>query len=93
MLEDLLRLVVLVDRAREDMDFPGRHDRASYSFRENTPPSLQERLLIAPKIFSHASPFAVIPEAVKVKIEASGMGLLSPWSPQQYILSHPVRAQ
>ena len=39
---------------------------------------------------SHASPFAVIPEEVKEKVSTYGWGLLSSWSPQQTILSHPV---
>ncbi len=40
---------------------------------------------------SHASPFAVIPDDIKEKIEVYGLGLLSPWTPQQTVLSHPVR--
>ena len=39
---------------------------------------------------SHASPFAQIPDAVQEKVKAYGLGLLTPWSPQQSILSHPV---
>ncbi|OCH85806.1 UDP-Glycosyltransferase/glycogen phosphorylase [Obba rivulosa] len=43
-----------------------------------------------PFIMSHASPLAVIPQAVREKVEACGFGLLSPWSPQQTILAHPA---
>ncbi|PSR79624.1 hypothetical protein PHLCEN_2v6925 [Hermanssonia centrifuga] len=43
-----------------------------------------------PFIMSHGSPFAQIPDAVTEKVKASGLGLFSPWSPQQTILAHPV---
>ncbi|KAI0356302.1 UDP-Glycosyltransferase/glycogen phosphorylase [Trametes cingulata] len=43
-----------------------------------------------PFLLSHASPKAVIPEEVKAKVKAYGKGYLSPWSPQQTILEHPV---
>ncbi|EIW63128.1 UDP-Glycosyltransferase/glycogen phosphorylase [Trametes versicolor FP-101664 SS1] len=43
-----------------------------------------------PFILSHASPMAIIPEEVREKVKAYGRGLLSPWSPQQTILEHPV---
>ncbi|THG95648.1 hypothetical protein EW026_g6040 [Hermanssonia centrifuga] len=43
-----------------------------------------------PFILSHGSPFAKIPDPIKEKIKASGLGLLSPWSPQQTILAHPA---
>ncbi|KAF9552859.1 UDP-Glycosyltransferase/glycogen phosphorylase [Agrocybe pediades] len=43
-----------------------------------------------PFIMSHASPFAKIPEGLAEEVKASGIGLLSSWSPQQYILSHPA---
>ncbi|OCH85798.1 UDP-Glycosyltransferase/glycogen phosphorylase [Obba rivulosa] len=45
-----------------------------------------------PFIMSHASPLAVVPDAVRQKVEASGLGLLSPWSPQQTILAHRATA-
>ncbi|OCH85811.1 UDP-Glycosyltransferase/glycogen phosphorylase [Obba rivulosa] len=45
-----------------------------------------------PFIMSHASPLAAVPDAVRQKVEASGLGLLSPWSPQQTILAHPATA-
>lgn len=34
---------------------------------------------------------AVVPDEIKEKVKAYGKGLLSPWSPQQTILEHPVR--
>ncbi|OCH88676.1 UDP-Glycosyltransferase/glycogen phosphorylase [Obba rivulosa] len=43
-----------------------------------------------PFIMSHASPFAVVPDAVKEKVKNFGLGLLAPWTPQQTILSHPA---
>jgi len=43
-----------------------------------------------PFIFSHASPFAMIPEEIATKVREYGLGLLSKWSPQQNILAHPV---
>ncbi|KAH8087202.1 UDP-Glycosyltransferase/glycogen phosphorylase [Cristinia sonorae] len=43
-----------------------------------------------PFIFSHASPLAQLPETFQEKVNQSSVGLLSPWSPQQTILSHPV---
>ncbi|KAF8528528.1 hypothetical protein BU17DRAFT_80976 [Hysterangium stoloniferum] len=43
-----------------------------------------------PFILAHASPMAVIPPEVSAKVEASGLGLLSPWTPQELILKHPA---
>lgn len=43
------------------------------------------------KIFCHASPFAVIPPELSNVIKSSGLGILSSWVPQQYVLNHPVR--
>ncbi|KAK7682538.1 hypothetical protein QCA50_014338 [Cerrena zonata] len=43
-----------------------------------------------PFIFSHASPFAVIPDEIQAKVKAYGKGFLSKWSPQQTILAHPA---
>ncbi|KAF9486600.1 UDP-Glycosyltransferase/glycogen phosphorylase [Pholiota conissans] len=42
-----------------------------------------------PFIFCHASPFANISEEIRKKVEASGLGLLTKWAPQQYVLTHP----
>ena len=42
------------------------------------------------QILSHASTFAVVPSEYAEKINQSGLGLLSTWSPQQTILNHPV---
>ncbi|KAK7681776.1 hypothetical protein QCA50_015123 [Cerrena zonata] len=43
-----------------------------------------------PFIFSHGSPFGVIPSEVVEKVNTYGKGLFSKWSPQQTILSHPA---
>nr|VWP02307.1 Trihydroxynaphthalene reductase (EC (T3HN reductase) [Ganoderma boninense] len=44
-----------------------------------------------PFILSHASPFAAkIPDEIQEKVKAYGKGFLSPWTPQQLILDHPV---
>lgn len=43
------------------------------------------------QILAHASPFASVPGAVQEKVGKYGLGLLSPWVPQQYVLTHPVR--
>ena len=42
------------------------------------------------QIFAHASPFAKISERLIEKVKASGLGKLTTWSPQQFILNHPV---
>jgi len=42
------------------------------------------------KIMSHASPFAKVPEDLSEKVKSSGIGFFTPWSPQQYIITHPV---
>ncbi|KAJ7265620.1 hypothetical protein C8J57DRAFT_390312 [Mycena rebaudengoi] len=41
-----------------------------------------------PFILSHASPFAVVSPALSAKVAASGLGMLTPWCPQQFILNH-----
>ncbi|KAI0785635.1 hypothetical protein C8Q75DRAFT_722617 [Abortiporus biennis] len=43
-----------------------------------------------PFILSHASPFAIVPNEIKAKIERYELGILTPWSPQQIILNNPV---
>ncbi|KAH9914496.1 UDP-Glycosyltransferase/glycogen phosphorylase [Epithele typhae] len=43
-----------------------------------------------PFIMSHASPMAVVPDEVKAKVKEYGKGILSPWTPQQTVLSHPA---
>ncbi|KAJ7743917.1 hypothetical protein DFH07DRAFT_963932 [Mycena maculata] len=43
-----------------------------------------------PFIFCHASPFATVSDALVAKIKASGVGLSTPWAPQQFVLNHPV---
>jgi hypothetical protein len=42
------------------------------------------------QIFAHASTSAKIQEQLIEKVKLSGIGKLSTWSPQQFILSHPV---
>ena len=42
------------------------------------------------QLFSHASPMAQVPDEVQEKVSTSGLGFLTRWSPQQYVLSHPV---
>uniref|UniRef100_A0A8H7XNL3 Glycosyltransferase family 1 protein n=1 Tax=Psilocybe cubensis TaxID=181762 RepID=A0A8H7XNL3_PSICU len=43
-----------------------------------------------PFIITHASPFAKISENLVQKVQATGIGLISKWVPQQYILDHPA---
>ncbi|KAG6809307.1 hypothetical protein H0H92_000751 [Tricholoma furcatifolium] len=43
-----------------------------------------------PFIVGHASPFAQIAPELSEKVKASGIGLLTPWCPQQFVLSHPA---
>ncbi|KAF4610327.1 hypothetical protein D9613_010450 [Agrocybe pediades] len=43
-----------------------------------------------PFVFAYASPFANLPEELLQRVKASGLGLISKWTPQQYILSHPA---
>ncbi|KAF9486599.1 UDP-Glycosyltransferase/glycogen phosphorylase [Pholiota conissans] len=42
-----------------------------------------------PFLFCHASPFAKISKEIQKKVKASGLGLLTKWAPQQYVLTHP----
>ncbi|KAF8209218.1 UDP-Glycosyltransferase/glycogen phosphorylase [Mycena galopus ATCC 62051] len=60
-------------------------------------PKVQEQLdylvdtLIAkefPFILCHASPAAIVPAALSQKIKSSGIGIATPWAPQQYILTN-----
>ncbi|TCD71970.1 hypothetical protein EIP91_000102 [Steccherinum ochraceum] len=43
-----------------------------------------------PFLLSHGSPFAQLPEPFKAKVQESASGFLTPWSPQQTVLNHPV---
>ncbi|GJE92135.1 glycosyltransferase family 1 protein [Phanerochaete sordida] len=43
-----------------------------------------------PFIMAQASPFGSLPEEVATKVKASGIGLITPWAPQQAILEHPT---
>ncbi|KAJ7047239.1 UDP-Glycosyltransferase/glycogen phosphorylase [Mycena alexandri] len=40
-------------------------------------------------ILCHASPFAKISDELRTRVENSGIGMLTIWSPQQFILNHP----
>ena len=42
------------------------------------------------KIMSHASPFAQVPDWLSEKVKTTDLAILSPWTPQQAILEHPV---
>jgi len=44
----------------------------------------------APFIFAYASPKAELSEQLTERIQSSGLGLITKWSPQQFILNHPV---
>jgi hypothetical protein len=39
---------------------------------------------------SHSSPLATVPPELVSKVQGSGIGILSRWTPQQVILSHEV---
>ncbi|KAF8194683.1 hypothetical protein BJ912DRAFT_1087311 [Pholiota molesta] len=41
-----------------------------------------------PFLFCYASPFAKISDESQKKVESSGLGLLTKWAPQQYVLTH-----
>ncbi|KAF8194649.1 hypothetical protein BJ912DRAFT_924123 [Pholiota molesta] len=41
-----------------------------------------------PFLFCHASPFLQISDESHKKVESSGLGLLTKWAPQQYVLTH-----
>ncbi|KAF5310569.1 hypothetical protein D9619_008191 [Psilocybe cf. subviscida] len=43
-----------------------------------------------PFVFCYAYPTAELPEPLIAKVNASGLGYLSKWAPQQYILTHPA---
>ncbi|GJE92128.1 glycosyltransferase family 1 protein [Phanerochaete sordida] len=43
-----------------------------------------------PFVLSQSSPFSTLPEEVATKVRASGLGLITPWAPQQAILEHPA---
>jgi hypothetical protein len=42
------------------------------------------------QIFAHATPYVKISERLIEKVKSSGLGKLTTWSPQQFILNHPV---
>jgi len=44
----------------------------------------------APFILSYASPNATVSEQLSEKIQSSGLGVITKWCPQQFILNHPA---
>ena len=42
------------------------------------------------QIVAHATPYVKISERLIEKVKSSGIGKLTTWSPQQFILNHPV---
>jgi len=54
---------------------------------------LSRLMLSSFQIFCHASPFSKLPEEITNNIKSSGLGFLTTWAPQQYVLNHPVRNQ
>jgi hypothetical protein len=42
------------------------------------------------QILCHASPFAQLSEEFVNNVKSSGLGFLTTWAPQQYVLNHPV---
>lgn len=53
---------------------------------------LQCRLVVTTlhQILAHGSPMAVISQELTDRVNESGIGHLSSWTPQQLILNHPV---
>lgn len=43
-----------------------------------------------PQILSQSSPFSTLLEEAGAKVKASGLGLITPWAPQQAILEHLI---
>ncbi|KAJ6562501.1 hypothetical protein B0H19DRAFT_1375565 [Mycena capillaripes] len=43
-----------------------------------------------PFILCHASPVATVSPGLRDKIQTSDVGIITPWCPQQFILSHPA---
>ncbi|KDR73125.1 hypothetical protein GALMADRAFT_158264 [Galerina marginata CBS 339.88] len=41
-------------------------------------------------VFSFASPFAKVSDDLNAKVKLSGLGIITPWAPQQFILNHPA---
>ncbi|KAG6915692.1 hypothetical protein DXG01_010420 [Tephrocybe rancida] len=77
----------------------GKHSAVFISFGTTFWPTIPEYIdevvdaLIEKKypfILSHASPFARVSLELSDKIKTSGLGLSTPWSPQQFILNHPA---
>ena len=52
--------------------------------------NLSFRLTTEYKIFSYAPPSATLSDRLAERIQSSGLGMATKWSPQQFILNHPV---
>lgn len=89
---DVVRNVILAQRAREGLGFSRCHHGDEDTIRTRSLKSPLGSTPMIRQIMSHASPFAVIPAGVEEKVEAYEYGLLTPWSPQQTILQHEVSA-
>ena len=46
--------------------------------------------LLMKQILAYASPRATLSEQLAERVQSSGLGMISKWSPQQFILNHPV---
>ena len=46
--------------------------------------------LLRNQILAYAPPSATISEQLAERIQSSGLGMLIKWSPQQFVLNHPV---
>ncbi|KAG6821111.1 hypothetical protein H0H93_006450 [Arthromyces matolae] len=93
--QDNIGIAAFLDNA---LNHSGEHSVVFISFGTSFWPTLPDYLeevvesLIEykfPFILAHASPFAQVSVELSRKIQASGIGLLTPWSPQQFILNHP----
>ncbi|KAJ7019485.1 UDP-Glycosyltransferase/glycogen phosphorylase [Mycena alexandri] len=60
----------------------------AYEYVEEVVEALLEKK--APFILCHASPLAKISDELRTRVENSGIGMLTIWSPQQFILNHPA---
>ncbi len=92
---DIVRFSLLAgDESGNTVGRSRRYHGAQHTFREyNTllhSCSVAADAHRAKQILSYGSPLAVIPDDMKAKVEAYGRGLLTPWTPQQLVLDHPV---
>ena len=52
--------------------------------------TIHDSNLLLNQILSYSSKYASISEQLEEKIQSSGLGMTAKWSPQQFILNHPV---